>query len=108
MTVEHRYVVGLGDIRAVTLECKTKTCRARVTVSTDKIETLLIGDRNCPACGCRWFSPSTAIVENRTMGVVKFLAALKAAQESEHEDAVGARVLLEFNEPSLPPPPTAK
>ncbi|HVT38246.1 MAG TPA: hypothetical protein VHE78_04340 [Gemmatimonadaceae bacterium] len=42
------------------------------------------------------------------MGVVKFLAALKAAQESEHEDAVGARVLLEFNEPSLPPPPTAK
>lgn len=50
MTVERTIVVGLDDVKAVTLECRN--CRTRVVLSPDHTRI----PRQCPDCGSNWLS----------------------------------------------------
>src|SRR5881396_2951767 len=54
MTLENRIVVGLDDIKAVTLECTdqdNKKCCARFSSSPDMIQI----PKNCPQCNATWW-----------------------------------------------------
>jgi hypothetical protein len=50
MTSERRLLVGVADIKAVTLECHE--CHARLTVSPDKFEAHFV--EGCRACKTGW------------------------------------------------------
>jgi hypothetical protein len=111
MTVEHRIVVGLGDIRAVTLECKT--CGARLSLAPEALT------RNnlwkCPSCPAEWVSDSTTDTRIFTSDLAMFLLKLQSSRETQRkgaDSAVGMHVFFEFdfNIPtsSTPLPPTAK
>jgi hypothetical protein len=91
MTFERKIVAGLGDIKAVSFECKR--CLARLTVSPDKMELPM----QCPACRERWVftsgdynAVSASPYENfiTSLGRVRLLLA----------NGAPFRILLEFSE----------
>jgi hypothetical protein len=92
MTVEHRMVVSLSEIRTLTLECKK--CHARLSTTPEDVGRF--GLATCPACLHPWISESTTTARTRTAALAVLLGALPAARASEEEDAVGVRILLEF------------
>lgn len=98
MTVEHRLVVGLGDIRAVTLECKH--CGARLSHSPEGLKR---GDLwKCPSCHRDWLSDSLVHSQRPTSDLALFLLTLSASRKTQQEgtdSAVGVRVFLEFDAP---------
>ena len=109
MTVEHRLVVGLGDIRSVTLECKA--CGARLSLLPDALT------RNnlwrCPSCSVMWVSDSVTNSQIFTSDVAMFLLSLASSrktQAKEGDSAVGMRVFFEFDAPTSSDtlPPTAQ
>jgi uncharacterized paraquat-inducible protein A len=54
MTVEHRIVIGLEDIKAIILECNK--CQARVQVPTANLD---LGTHDeCPSCKHQWWPSS--------------------------------------------------
>ncbi len=48
MTLEHKIVVGLDDIKAVTFECNA--CHVKLTVAPDNIRL----PHDCRQCGAAW------------------------------------------------------
>ena len=94
MTVERRLVVGLGDIRAVTFECKS--CSARLTLAPDKVDP--DGLTRCPSCGTTWWTtPTSGKVMTPNSRIFTFLSAIGPMRELQAE--IGFTLLLEFDEP---------
>jgi predicted Zn finger-like uncharacterized protein len=94
VTREHRFLVGLGDIRAVTLECKK--CKARLSVSVDSVAGN--GISQCPSCGHLWLS-NTMVQKRYFMSPLsQLLASLAPSLLTEQDDGVGVRVLFEFDD----------
>jgi hypothetical protein len=69
MTVEHILVVGLDDIRAVTIECK---CGTRVSLQPDNLHI----PEKCPATGC-----DTIWIKGKSFGL-----------SSEHDEWTSAQL----------------
>jgi hypothetical protein len=95
MTVERRIVVGLGDIRSVTLEC-TK-CVTRLCLSPDGIKTEQLSQ--CPSCGQAWLSGMMMTAQVRAWDIARLLDAIGPSREAQLESKRGVRVLFEFDEP---------
>ncbi len=96
MTIEHKIVVGLDDIKTVIFECKQ--CRTRVTMSPDEIRIPL----KCPKENCvsrAWIvgSPSglTSEYEGSTAAHINFVEAIGYIRKNK---GAAFRVLLEFDD----------
>lgn len=96
MTVERRFVVGLKDIRAVTLECKK--CDARLSMKPEAMANA--GPWECPFCTHKWLSDSTTPGKHFISSAMLLLRALSPSLVEEDDKAVGVRILLEFDEPT--------
>lgn len=88
MTVERRMIVGVGDIRAVCLECGR--CKARLVSLPDKVEAL----SSCPACRQPWPETSALVSPLKAL-----LEAIPGARLLESQATDGVKVLLEFDAP---------
>ena len=93
MTVERKIVVGLEDIRAITLECE---CGARTTFAPELFRTV---PHHCTHCGKAWtkfeeFGPSPGIGATAWL-----LTTLRDLRVLIREKSLPFRILLEFNEP---------
>lgn len=96
MTVEHRVLFDLSDIRALVFECTRDTCQAhaRLSVSPDVTDTVKL--LQCPSCGARWLAddPDYGDVTGGAFGrLVLALASARKARSSTF------RMRLEFAEP---------
>jgi hypothetical protein len=98
VTIERRFVVGLQDIRAVSLECVY--CKVRLTVAPEKLRRPPV---TCPHCSERWTDIDgeqgalhtalvTAIKEAKFLPSPEVLAA-------RGQKPLGYTLLLEFEEP---------
>ena len=98
MTVEHRIVVGLGDIKAVVFQCNQ--CAARVAVSPDRLDEDPRIMEDCPACKNHWWPTDAAkLLTQPVLPSVAFLRALEQMRTSEVVKEVGFTISLEFDEP---------
>lgn len=98
MTREHRMLVGLMDIKAVTLECRS--CHARLTVSPDSVEMKAL--LRCPMCGAQWLSGEYHHREIASSDLMLFLLQMRDARKAQSattDTAVGVHVLFEFDVP---------
>lgn len=95
MTVEHRVIVGLSDIRAITFECVK--CGARLSVAPGKVDTDTL--RECPTCTAPWLTGTVGTGRVQQVPVTRFVDAIAPALVSEQHDEQGVRVLFEFAEP---------
>lgn len=98
MTSERRWLAGLDDIRAVTLECKT--CKARLSLAPDEIRTERV--RSCPSCNRNWLVAEWSDARSLVSDVLRLLIAIGPASRTQRSGAdteVGVRVLFEFEEP---------
>jgi hypothetical protein len=104
MTLEHRMVVGLGDIRAVTLECKK--CGARLTLSPEKLTERSLNQ--CPMCRDIWLEPTHVSTTTHASEFLRFLLLLGDAQKAQQKGSdseARVRVLLELDVPPSSQPP---
>src|SRR5260370_42191467 len=96
MTIEHKIVVGLDDIKTVIIECKQ--CRTRVSMSPDGIQVSL----KCPieSCGSAWIKGApvgiTSDYEASTSAHTNLLAAIGYIRNKKNGAAF--RDLLEFDD----------
>jgi hypothetical protein len=93
MTIEHKIVVGLGDIEVVIFECVQTKCRARVSVSPDKVQI----PKQCPSCNESWGSGERRSYQSDTSQQTNFIDALSKLRLLEGNGAP-FRILLEFEE----------
>jgi hypothetical protein len=93
MTVEHKIVVGLEDIKAVTFECRQ--CGTRVSMSPAEIQI----PRQCPAAACSsvWImgkpAGMTSDYEASTSAHLNFVSAIGHIRK---HNGAAFRILLEF------------
>ena len=96
MTLEHKIVVGLGDIKAVIFECRAGNCRARLTVSTEKMRI----PTECPYCSKTWISgEQKSSFQPETSQQTALIDALEKVKVLEANGAT-FRILLEFEDES--------
>lgn len=95
MTVERKIVVGLEDIKAISLECKT--CHARLTVTPEKISV----PKACKSCNIDWFPCGMASNHVTTSAPAPMVLAnaIQRMRTLTEESAIGFILLLEFEEP---------
>jgi hypothetical protein len=109
MTVTRRIIVGIGDIKAITVECNR--CHIRMTFSPDAPSFL----GNCPnqSCNAVWLpthyaneTPPLTIPNSRLPMQVRLLQAIADIRRKAEEDKVerpkepiGFSVFWEFEEP---------
>src|SRR5687768_4054478 len=107
MTLEHRFVVGLKDIRAVVCECKN--CLARLSLKPDALQAMLRSDRliQCPSCYHPWLTGRTNPGQMYRSELVMFLSVLAPCIEIQEDNTTGVRILFEIDEPSTPGAPLA-
>jgi hypothetical protein len=91
MTIEHRIVVGLGDIKAVSLECNK--CHTRITLIPDGIEV----PPQCPKCGKIWISGDPSGYQAVASPYVNFFAAIGKIR-TLLENGAPFKILLEFDD----------
>jgi hypothetical protein len=96
MTFERRIVVGLDDIRAVTLECVNVNCGSRLTISPDKLENL---PQRCPRCAQQWIPPEPSNFTNADSAFPNFLRGIAQIRTFIKNNLLGVKILLEFEEP---------
>jgi len=100
MTSEKRFVAGIGDIKALTLECNN--CKARLTYSlSEKTGAIPF---TCPGCNVEWRSPDYpyGATEPKVAPALKLISAvylLRFRKDDPEQKPVGFSVLLEFDEP---------
>lgn len=88
MTVEHKIVVGLGDIKAVIFECGK--CHIRISVPADNIKPPFA----CP-CGRQWMPDLAESVETPKSPYLRFFAALNQCRTLQ-DNGASFTILLEF------------
>lgn len=91
MTTEDRYVVDLGDILRVTMECVT--CGASVSLNPKKWQTLPF---SCPGCQITWHAGDSEQGYKTTDAFRQMLKSSIALAESKQ---LGYRVRLEVERP---------
>ncbi len=97
MTLQNRIVVGLDDIKAVTLECTdqdNKKCCARFSSSPDMIQI----PKNCPQCNATWWKGDQTFRQYDNPRQMGFLEALAKLRDREAE-GTPFRIFLEFETP---------
>ena len=93
MTIERRFVAGVGDIKAICFECVT--CCARVSRSPSP---RLVIPFTCPDCGKSWVIPhNREPVESETSfhNLVRAVCDIKTISENPP-----FKILFEFDEPN--------
>jgi uncharacterized paraquat-inducible protein A len=94
MTIEHKIVVGLDDIKAVIIECKQ--CHAKVSLSPDDLQI----PARCPVerCASTWIKGQRAAITNdyeattsAHINLVEAIAHIRAKK-----NGAAFRILLEF------------
>lgn len=98
MTIEHKIVVGLSDIKAVIYECTSPTCRARVSISPDKVQI----PEQCPSCNKGWMSAERKSQQCDTSQEWNFIDSLAKLRVLAMKP-LPFRILLEFEDESRPP-----
>jgi len=98
MTIEHKIVVGLKDIKAVIFECANPTCHARLSVSPDKIRI----PTQCQNCNAAWMGRERKSFQDDTSQQMNFVNALGNIRLLE-ENGAPFRILLEFEDESRAP-----
>jgi hypothetical protein len=102
MTFERKIVVGIEDVKSLSLECNK--CKTKVTHSPEEIAI----PNQCPnpACNARWM-PLRGSGQNETLLPARFklVNAIKEIRKRARENSVeglgeivGFRILLEFDE----------
>lgn len=108
MTVEHKLVVGLEDIKGIVFECRNQErhCSSRVHVSPDESRI----PTRCPSCGVEWL-PLDKLAEIKTtsstwLNFVQAIGTLRAREVAPSVEAVRPkfRILLEFDDPARSTP----
>jgi hypothetical protein len=104
MTIEHKIVVGLDDIRAVIFECRQ--CHTRVSMSpTDAIDI----PAQCPQRNCAsvWITGRAAAIksdyEGSTSASINLVSAIGYIRKKNNGSAF--RILLEFENENSPKGP---
>jgi hypothetical protein len=92
MTLEHRLVVGLDDIRAIVFECQHKGCGAKLTRTLGTIKSDWF--HQCPACRGEWLSGNEA--NNVQMPTSSQLILLRALEKAHQAEIEGALVHIRF------------
>jgi hypothetical protein len=100
MTFERKIILGVEDIKAISLECKH--CHVRLTYSTDEIDKV---PEVCPRCNTRWL-PTIHIPGDQVKKIpaVSFIEAIRNIRRQTQDEQVigipfGFKVLLEFEDP---------
>jgi hypothetical protein len=94
MTVEHRLLLELGDITALTFECEGEQCRARLSLPPDTVS----GEKlqRCPRCNRDWLAKDSDLGQSTNEGVFgRFVLAIREARKATHP---GFKMFLEFRE----------
>jgi hypothetical protein len=106
MTIEHKIVVGLSDIKAVIFECRQ--CRTRISMAPDKIAV----PPRCAKTTCdspAWIvgrpAGMTSDYDGSTSAHLNFVSAIGHIRE---HNGAAFRILLEFEDEPRPPAPTAR
>lgn len=95
MTVESRLVVGIEDIRAISLECTE--CKTRLSCLPDTLNDV---PHVCPKCRHPWLPSDRKINhEFADPSPVQFVKAVAQIRALSREVKVGFRILLEFDAP---------
>lgn len=96
MTVEHRMIVGINDIKAVTFECLN--CKTRITVQADSLRDV---PRVCGSCNTVWWASTdtTAYVSTSAPAPLALIQAIVTMNILIREKKETFRVLFEFDEP---------
>jgi hypothetical protein len=94
MTVEHRIVVGMGDIIAVTFECRT--CHTRTSVPATSLQGV---PRSCSSCNSIWWTGTDMSSHVVTSGpaAIGFIQAIITLRALIQENRDAFRILLEFD-----------
>lgn len=93
MTREHKFVVGLEEIRNLVLECMSKDCKARVVFSPDKTDSL---PQVCPHGHVwEWGEAKNIIMDSPASIWVRQLRRLREQGNAN----IGFKIFLEFDEP---------
>lgn len=98
MTVEHRILLGIADLKAVVCLC-TK-CGARLSIKPADIKVKSL--ESCPACGRSWVRLDIGSHGHHFRPSVKLLEAiLEMATMSETDTTEsGVTILFEFEDPN--------
>jgi hypothetical protein len=94
MTVERKIVVGLDDVKGITLACSR--CDYRITISP---ETDIELPRNCPR-NHRWVIGEPSGSDPRKSPFNGLIASIRMIRELIPQNTLGVRILLEFDEPT--------
>lgn len=95
VTFEHKIIVGLDDIRAVTFECLK--CKSRTTILPDLLETVPYA---CGSCNAAWrVQPFVTDVTTTGPAALALIQAIRTMRVLIRENKDSFRILLEFAEP---------
>jgi hypothetical protein len=97
MTIEHKIVVGLNDIKTISYECRKCGARAAFPLGAQ-----LEPNNVCYSCRDQWRKEESSVpwVSKDESAFMRFLKALNDIRTLEKEGAIGFRVILEFDEAS--------
>lgn len=93
MTIERKIVVGLDDIKAITLECE---CGARMTFTPELFRAI---PANCSNCPKQWSKFDRLDTAPGIPAATWFLTSLRDIRTLLREKSLPFKILLEFNEP---------
>lgn len=91
MTFEHKIVVGLDDIKAVSLECNQ--CHTRLTMQPDDIRI----PHHCQRCDAAWILGDPSQYRSVTSAHLNFVHAI-AQIRNQLKDGAPFKILLEFDD----------
>jgi hypothetical protein len=99
MTFEHKTVVGLDDIKAVTFECNV--CKTRTTVPTENLKE---APHACNSCNTVWWNAQDirmgAFVTTSGPAIVALIQAIITMRVLMGENKNNFKILFEFEEPN--------
>jgi len=103
VTIERKCVIALNDIKAVSFECTSSSCGARLSISPENINRTGIGRAipfRCPSCNEEWRDKSPAQIEKGMMMTApeEFIAALLKLTDKNCR-VYGFRIFLEIEQP---------
>jgi len=98
MTFEHKMIVGLDDIKAITFECKA--CETRTTIPANK---LTEAPHACSSCNAVWWSAQDirmgAFVTTSGPAIAALIQAIVTLRVLMSENKNNFKVLFEFEQP---------
>ena len=95
MTFERKMVVGLDDIKAVTFECLE--CHSRLTLLPDNLVNF---PKQCSRCPQEWIPADPSTYSSVASPFSNFLRSVTQIRTLIGTNAIGVKILLEFEEPS--------